>query len=925
MRRLASGCVLGLLAVSCATGPDTGSIGDLQTDIVIRSHRPAAGATPALRVKDRAVVHYSRFVRLFEALPDEAMRRDGMRRLAQLQQQVDADPGMAKGSVPVAAVVELFESLMQAYPQQRNDRLLYQLSREYDESGQQQAALASLDRLVSRYPDSMYYVESQFRRGEILFVQRDYARAEVAYGAVVEVGSQSRLYEQAIYKQGWSRFKQSHYPQALDAFMQILDRHIKNEFFEIAALDRAEGEFIEDVFRAISLSFSYQAGPLSADEYLSKRERRVYEHLLFQQLSEFYLQKKHYADAVKASQTFVARNPNSVRSPEFLLRVIAIYKQGGFPNLLIAAKKDFVQRYGMKADFWSSHGGVRLQPVVDALRQNLMELAGHYHSQAQTSHARIDYREAQRWYRTFLSSFPDDAQAARMNFLFAEILFEDKQYEDAVLQYEKTAYDYRDFPQSADAGYAALLTYERQEQSLDGVHRQHWHRRAIDSALRFAERFPGHAQTGHVLAGAAEKLYQLGEYELGYTVASQVIQHTDNSELKQSAWLVLAHTEFVWEAYDKAEISYNHALKTMPADHPQRQAVMEKQAVAVYRQGELSRAQGDLKQAVKQFSRVKQFNPGSGIVASAEYDQAAALIALRDWASAALVLEGFRASHASHQLQPEVTRKLALVYMEKGDDKKAAAEYEKISRLPADAALQLEALWQAAELYEQASATEPARKMYKQFIKRFPRPLERAVEARQRLVELYSRDRDDRALAFWQRDIIRADAGGGAQRTERSRYLAAKACFALAEPGFENYRKVQLKVPLKKSLARKKKSMDAALRAYGECAAYKVAEVLTAATYRIAEIYQHLGLAIFNSERPKTLSGEELEQYDVLLEEQAYPFEEKAIEFHEINVARISEGFHGVWVMKSFEDLKQLLPVRYAKQERNESVVDEIF
>ena len=40
------------------------------------------------------------------------------------------------------------------------------------------------------------------------------------------------------------------------------------------------------------------------------------------------------------------------------------------------------------------------------------------------------------------------------------------------------------------------------------------------------------------------------------------------------------------------------------------------------------------------------------------------------------------------------------------------------------------------------------------------------------------------------------------------------------------------------------------------------------------------------SERPKKLSKAELEQYNVLLEEQAFPFEEKAAELHEVNAHR---------------------------------------
>ena len=130
--------VLAMLSVSCASGPDSRSIGGLQKDIVVETE----GSIEAIK-KDRAVVHYSRFVRLFEAIPDEAMRRDGMRRMAQLQLKVDRDPRVERGQVPVASVIELFESLLQAYPEQRNDRLLYQLAKEYDESAQQDAALSS--------------------------------------------------------------------------------------------------------------------------------------------------------------------------------------------------------------------------------------------------------------------------------------------------------------------------------------------------------------------------------------------------------------------------------------------------------------------------------------------------------------------------------------------------------------------------------------------------------------------------------------------------------------------------------------------------------------------------------------------------------------------------------------------------------------
>ena len=51
--------------------------------------------------------------------------------------------------------------------------------------------------------------------------------------------------------------------------------------------------------------------------------------------------------------------------------------------------------------------------------------------------------------------------------------------------------------------------------------------------------------------------------------------------------------------------------------------------------------------------------------------------------------------------------------------------------------------------------------------------------------------------------------------------------------------RVKLVTPLKKSLAEKRKAMEAALKAYTQAADYQVAEVTTAATFESAELYRN--------------------------------------------------------------------------------------
>ena len=95
----------------------------------------------------------------------------------------------------------------------------------------------------------------------------------------------------------------------------------------------------------------------------------------------------------------------------------------------------------------------------------------------------------------------------------------------------------------------------------------------------------------------------------------------------------------------------------------------------------------------------------------------------------------------------------------------------------------------------------------------------------------------------------------------------------------------------------------------------------TAATYEIAELYNGLSRDLFDSERPPELTAAELAQYDILLEEQAFPFEEEAIDVHEVNAQRTADGVYDEWIRASLAALADLLPVRYAKTEIGEQIV----
>ncbi|MFO7604668.1 MAG: tetratricopeptide repeat protein, partial [Gammaproteobacteria bacterium] len=314
-----------------------------------------------------------------------------------------------------------------------------------------------------------------------------------------------------------------------------------------------------------------------------------------------------------------------------------------------------------------------------------------------------------------------------------------------------------------------------------------------------------------------------------------------------------------------------------------------------------------------------QVVPGSALVINAEYDAATVLIETQDWRRAGQVLERFRQQYPKHPLQAGVTEKLALVYTQSGQGLKAAGEMERLALNASDRNYRQEMIWQAAGLYKDGGETARAMALYERYVKEFPQQLPQSMEARSYLAQHYQQQRDAKRWGYWLNEIIKADSAAGPQRTDRTRTLAAEATLVLAQPRLSAYKKATLSIPLKQSLQRKKTLMEDAIKSYERAMAYQIGEATTAATYQIAEIYNDFGRALMASQRPPGLSAEELEEYVLLLEEQAFPFEEKAIDIHAANLNYTADGIYDEWVKKSHQQLIKLQPARYAKSERNDA------
>src|SRR6266853_4476226 len=137
--------------------------------------------------EEKTIAAYQEFLK---TAPRDPQRPEAMRRLGDLEMDsADSRAAVGQGSdgaPDYRAAIAHYADFLKSYPKDPgNDRVLYQLARAYEQGGDLETSLTTLDRLVKEYPKTQYRDEAQFRRGEILFSMRQYVKAELAYETVL--------------------------------------------------------------------------------------------------------------------------------------------------------------------------------------------------------------------------------------------------------------------------------------------------------------------------------------------------------------------------------------------------------------------------------------------------------------------------------------------------------------------------------------------------------------------------------------------------------------------------------------------------------------------------------------------------------------------------------------------------------------------
>ncbi|QSX30919.1 tetratricopeptide repeat protein [Shewanella cyperi] len=880
---------------------------------------PAAPGPSAGRVGEQILAladpDYSQLQALLGQLGSQA-QAPGLRRQA-MYQEADLRLRLAEQTTELAPQSELLTGagllLEQLLQQQQDANLLYQLARVKDMLGDTEASLSLLGSFGSAFPAHPLWREVMFRKGEAEFSLGDYAAASASYAALESTG-QDEFSDKASYKLGWSRFKNGDYPMAAASFVELLSLHWSSRGQQAQAL------WLEEILRISAITFSYLDG-VDGLQILRRPDGSLppFFEPLSLKLANYFLNKSRFQDAAAVYQSLLDNYPDSQRAFEFQQAKIQAYSDGKFPSLVWPEKAAACKRFGQDSIFRQQAPTELRQAMDKVLTTYRGELARYHHARAQKHNRPEDWQAAIGWYQNLLSHSgqPD----AGIEYLLAEALHDSGAAVEAIDYFVKASYGAPPFDKADIASYRALQglqTLLKQGQVKQGLLKQgpepQLRQRLQTLAERHLTQFPHSDSAGTIGLTLAEEYFAAADHPKVLATVARLADLSLSAGQQGSALTLKAHSQFALQQYAEAEQSYE-ALLGKGAATEQVAMLEARLAESIFHQAETARERGEVQSALTLFRRLAKRLPHVDAAVNALFDAATLELNQGLWPDALRAFEDFASRFPNHALSATVPEKLVFLYEKTAAWNKAAAVLAGMAAKQDDKALSAAAHWQAAEDYDKANNPKAAAEQYQAFIAsgagskpdmaeawmRLANMTDNEAEKRQRLLQLLAMDQQGLTAQF------------------------AKAHLLLGHSFKQEAQAQLLNGDLQRAIKRRQKWMSKAVDHYSQVVSLGLAEPACEATLHMGLLYGDLAKALLSAPKPKGLNELELEQYEILLEEQVFPLEDKAIALHQLNLARIAEGLYNPWIAQSMAQLKRLLPARYARTELTEDYVEKLY
>lgn len=769
-----------------------------------------------------------------------------------------------------------------------SDIIRYAIGYALYEQGEIDKAVNIFEDIVDNYPWSDYLVEVSFRLGEIYFDTDQWGSALDAYGIVINYPF-SVFYEKALYKISWTYYKLNEFEKAIEAFMAIADRTWEGEL--------NKGGLMEEIVNSMVMSLDRYKDMEKAVRYLKSRGLRGYTPLVLMKLGDRLIEEIRLNEALSIYKQLVELFPADPALP-FVYDKMAVLLEGQQgEEAALEARWELVQRFNPTTTWYKKRYPEGHKEIDTLILKQMTYVPKTYHLKGKESNNPKYIDKAVQGYQIFLASFPRSQDAKEINLLLAEALFDTKRYPEAVQEYKKSASLQPAGIERGEVAYSAFLTYEIIFNGAD--------KKAKDATISSAKELLEAYKQDLSKSGKLKKsLYRLAEMytQLGAFADAResLIQAGTDSTLVQNK---VAELYLLEGNLNAAEESYSRLSKKSKD-----RASIEKLARIRFRIAKGYFDEGKYNDAIAKYHQVFEGYPGSGIGESALVKIGLIYIKNEDISKLEKTVRRIVSSYSGSE-----DAILLLVQagqgIEKDDPLKAASLYDYAASITLDSLKAGKLTFAAVSIYEDNSEYGKIETSFERFLVRDVIPFEEKAEALYKLgsvrIRLGKKDEGIKTLRKLLKEKERLD-----------KKLIAKTNLLLLREDQAAYLDIRLIQPFEVTLEKKTRLLNLLVRGYSDIARHGIPEVLPEVFFQMGLVLEEFKNSLLTSERLPDLTQDEKEDYDFLLEEKAYPYEEKAIKAYEksVFVARKDLLYNNEWIDRSIIKLAKLRPALYKRK-----------
>lgn len=775
---------------------------------------------------------------------------------------------------------------------------LYGLAYCYTEQGDPDRAADGYARLIKAFPGTRYSVEINMRLGEYYFTMEDLPAAITHYSTVIK--SDEPVYvEKALYKLGWCYYNLDRYEEAIDSFFAVLDLNKTGKI----TVDSLADESMDIIAR----SYTESGGTPAFVRRTKTRPADSYSMLILFKLAELYRERSFFPEAIGTFRTYVKMFPAGESMPEVLKHMRETYHVRGDILASLELSETFTLQIGPRTQWYQKTTPERREHARALILSNLETAANRRRARSQAAGKEAELTLALKDLTEYEEIAGGDSPC-RIDFLKGIVLTELDKFPDAVHVLNNLAVE-KKCPDLAERAVLASTNYQINSYGESGTVDLPLFENTVSILLDLS---PEHTVSPGALLALGEITLNSDDLPGARTHFSILIRRYPESSESDRARLLIARTFFKEANFDQAAAWFRESWRKTKDDATHEEA-RRLHVYSLFKHAEELSNGNKAAEAAERFEAIHRQYPDSDVAQVSLYNAGKLYRSIGLERKATSLFETLATTYTDSEFASEALQMSVLILEALGDPVRAADD-SMVLAFRSQGEDRKTALLKAAELYSAGNVPGRAASSRSIYLQEFPEPVEEFSK------QLYLMGRDLETVGNWESALSAYKRSVALQRKVKDNQVltafAARSQLRVAEKTFTSYGTYHIAPPIDKTVVRKRDLLQDVIKEFVSAGSYRTADVITASNYFIGRALELFKEDILSSPVPEGLSAAELEEYELLLQEMAFPFEAKALDAYRVNIQRsVKLELLDPWIEKTYERMAELAPWSYLRSE----------